>query len=575
MYATRSDNRLGTPTALSLITIPSIWEQQNRSRSRHEEELCIAQRKSHAARVSHARRKHAVQKFIRERAQRCGSKVSPSHVASADQVATRLPRRLCGNSDPFGAFAIEVTPCVNLILTFIRDAVIPAVYGTPFFRACSPDPKGTINLAQSSRNTIISSHSARRYWASHTRYLQDEGMALAALAVHCDLIPQIHLSSTPWTGGNIKSSLHMRTQSMCLLREKLANDSGSCDAASEAVMMHVFLLFRAEHTASHLDAVVVHGSMLRLMVERAAAEERLTFQFLIQCLVIDAEHAVKFMTRPIFDHEGWCIRLLKPLWDRTYSLAPSAPAQLRENISETIELELVRSSLSELRYQLFFTTHPFDTADCYEGGNSDLAFGLLCTRSHVDFARMVSLYLDVRDGAAPLYGQLSPGQRYTQAALILNTLFIVRCWGTAAIINGTDIKDASPELMAQLGICVERMLQDCTFQERIQYQDAHLWILYGCALWERRQQQVRDLLDSVLQSGSTDHFHLCEAYEGTFTARLVDFCEDHKIHTVAQLQKIESKFIQTDLLQPHPVTWFEQTVRFRPWYRRYTKPTRD
>lgn len=532
-------------------------------KSRHERELLDAQCKSHAARIGHARRKRTPRKKGRKTL--AGKTTKPLVSTSSSDELTNVPPPLilAGNSDPFSALALKVTPQVNFMLTFLRDVILPAVYNTPFFRSCSPDPSDIIDLVSSKKSNIISFHNARRDWLNQVSWLQDEGLALAALAVVSDLIPKIMTHASSWTKPSFYRSLHMRARSTQLLREKIDNDESHDFANSDQAMLHAFLLLRAEHSARNYEAVNIHGVTLRRMVERAVSEDRTKISFLVQCLVCVTEHSVKNMCRTVFDVDDWCLKIFEPVWDYTYSVFPKLPDCLYHGVSETVDIEPLRSAIAEIRCLLYFSKHPFRASECYEGGPADLSFSLLCTRALVDLGRLVNLYLDLIDDTKPLCADLSLGRRHTQAGLALTTIFNLRSWGTCAILNGVDLRDASPTIMAHLWPCVQRMLSDCTPRERLHYRDAHLWILYSGSLWEHRQRILyAETANNITQSGVawvTDSTP-CRT---KFTSCLVGFCNAYEINSLDKLQEIESTFVQTDLLQPHAAMWFEETISRR------------
>jgi len=112
------------------------------------------------------------------------------------------------------------------------------------------------------------------------------------------------------------------------------------------------------------------------------------------------------------------------------------------------------------------------------------------------------------------------------------------------MVMGTDIRDASPVIMKHLR---ESMLPAlcCTIDEKLRYREAHIWVLYIGALYERGVE----LADTGLPTRTT-----------SFQELLVREAREMGIMTWKQMQVIERKFMQTDLLRPQGYTWFESVV---------------
>lgn len=522
-------------------------EDEHRKKTRYEHEVTDAKRRAHAARVSWQGRRKSRKDGI-------STKTSLAKTRT-DRAKSLSPTVFAGNSDPFSTWGIEITPQVNLMLTFLRDAVIPATFSTPFFRFCSRNPADTIDLTRERQSSIISHENARREWLSIVACLQDEGRALAALAVHVDKLPAAKKLCLAGSNSDFHTSLALRTRSMHLLHEKIKNDEAGDFTYSEAAIRHVLLLFRAEITASNRDAATLHGLMLRHLLEKASEQGNLPISLVMVCIAADADHAVKFISSTILDFDDWCVRTLSPVWHYKQTIFPPVPQEVHQGLSRTVDVEPLRSAMVEMRLQLYIgTKHASLFGD---PSQSALILPLFITRSYVDKGRLINLCIRLINDTHSVDGALSRGRRYTQAALTLNSIFMLRSWGMAAELNGKDLKDVSPILMSHVRTYAKRMFACCTPMELAHYRDAHLWVLYGGAVWEHRQ------LFAKAKLGDDKAPTLAISYkqpQNWFSLRLAQFCKNHGVCTVEQLLEIESRFIQTDLLKPRPHTWFEHVI---------------
>ena len=164
--------------------------------------------------------------------------------------------------------------------------------------------------------------------------------------------------------------------------------------------------------------------------------------------------------------------------------------------------------------------------------------------SLVNLGLLINTYTELIDDGGLHTVNMTVGQRYTQACLVLACMFVIRSIGHTAMVMGKDIRDRSPVIMLHLSRCWSRVLC-CTAVEKLRYREAHLWILYMGALYEKRRE-----LSGETRSGR----------RGSFQELLSGFARSISVTTWTQMKEIEGKFLQTCLLYPEGYTWFENVL---------------
>lgn len=199
---------------------------------------------------------------------------------------------------------------------------------------------------------------------------------------------------------------------------------------------------------------------------------------------------------------------------------------------------------TEVRLYVYFCHHAYSREDCSGGSPKEIVDAYSTSRSFIDLGRLVNLYVSLVDHGGAYASITTIGQRYTQACLVLAILFTIRSIGHSAIVMGTDIRDKSSIIMSHLGKSFP-FAQCCLEAEKLHYRDAHLWILYIGALHEKRLELAgkKPLVGVV-----------------SFTELLIHEAQASGVRTWEQMQLIEERFIQTDLLYPQGYTWFEDAL---------------
>lgn len=117
-------------------------------------------------------------------------------------------------------------------------------------------------------------------------------------------------------------------------------------------------------------------------------------------------------------------------------------------------------------------------------------------RELLDGAQLHHLHLDLAECKST--GDLSEGQRHTQAALVAALRYLKCRISCQNIVNGIDYRNVNPTLMLQLRASIAAVLRQCTTGEIIVFAGAHLWSLYVGAMYEMEQQVGKTILSIPL-----------------------------------------------------------------------------
>jgi hypothetical protein len=114
----------------------------------------------------------------------------------------------------------------------------------------------------------------------------------------------------------------------------------------------------------------------------------------------------------------------------------------------------------------------------------DLVFAYLTANGFMDHGQLNNMYHDLVEGK--ILEDISSAQRFTLAGMIAALQYTARRVGHDCIINGVDVRDASPKLMEQLGSCIRLSLDMSGARELREFSDANLWMASVGALEEQR-----------------------------------------------------------------------------------------
>ncbi|KIW23508.1 uncharacterized protein PV07_11700 [Cladophialophora immunda] len=296
------------------ITFLPVLEQGSSQRVR---ELHQATARSHAARLSHKWRKQKrsdVENANRQRQHVAEESQPPGASEAAWNQALVSPGLVSilqkGNSDPFNALAIHVTPRVNQILTFFKHGYLPMIY--PAFMG-SEDAIRRIEALQNQeyRDGVLA--------------LRLECSAQALLFINVAFMIKI----SPHRGLEDEALL-LKHQSIKALRRELVK--GSAGQTQSLVLDSVSMLFRGALIAGDLDEAALHANTLRKLLEQKYDQEGgvADLGFLLRVLYQNKQLSVFRFSLSAFDVEEWVPKVLAAYLEPSKAyLEPYRQAMLR------------------------------------------------------------------------------------------------------------------------------------------------------------------------------------------------------------------------------------------------------
>jgi hypothetical protein len=171
---------------------------------------------------------------------------------------------------------------------------------------------------------------------------------------------------------------------------------------------------------------------------------------------------------------------------------PPVPEKVYKDINAAIEHPDLRELTAASRHEGVYTEDGFQVPDAAWGPPEvkQLVFGWFVTRSEYGMMKLLSVYFDLFEGRhlqLKANGEIySVGERLTQAGIALGVLYYIRVLGHEAVINGFDVRDASPGIMAHLKSIMESIPMLASKAEMQHYAQAHAWLLFLGAFAEER-----------------------------------------------------------------------------------------
>jgi hypothetical protein len=433
-------------------------------RSRREQELARSAALSHAAKVSHRRKKEKEKSQTQQESLIVGGPL------------TILPG---GNSDPFESLAVRVTPRVNEVISFVRDYFLPASYVTD-----SP--------------AWIRAFGADKEWLDSVAVLRDECCARAFMLTYTTIIANLTRSDEL----NLEK-LNLKGKSSVALRARIQK-SPEGDAP---VLTSMLFLFAAETFAGNHFEATIHGKTLRtLLYEKSQKEGSVSIEqgFLTRTLWYDVHLAESHMTRTIFDMDGWVTDTLGPTFKPVDKFLEPFSAEFTRNLDRSLDSEPLRTIFVQYRQALWLWTQPNPVADEDGWAASHWVLG----RSYINQGRLVNYFLDVRQTLGMLGFRQATSTSitkithdelfwYTQSCLALGMLYFLAPLGGDPSISGQPLLPTCKTLLLHLRATMAMVLRawvDLSGESEPdllhEFQNAHLWALFLGAQGEQRDSKT-------------------------------------------------------------------------------------
>ncbi|OAG45237.1 hypothetical protein AYO21_00585 [Fonsecaea monophora] len=219
-------------------------------------------------------------------------KADPTRRAGGASGGTRLCSSMqlhMGNSDPFHAYPVKISPQVNELIAFYRDYLLPAQYHVP-------------------AAAWVSSANARLDWSICVSTLQEPALAHAFIARSATVAAVLNPAMRTL-------AMRYRLRSIQELRLRLLNDANH--TFTDVNVLQIIMLQKADIVEQNLSAAMAHAKILQNMFqEQQRRKHTVNFTLLQYALWSDTQISSIFMTPLAFDvsPDGWIEKTMQPLW---------------------------------------------------------------------------------------------------------------------------------------------------------------------------------------------------------------------------------------------------------------------
>ncbi|KIW18007.1 hypothetical protein PV08_02294 [Exophiala spinifera] len=562
-----------------------VPQRPQRRQTQREHELEIANRRSHAATVTHMRKASLHLRYVPPGETRSGraekpillnpessalypkkpTSVTGGH-ASVWQLLASLPEMEDedevvdldslvevlsrgepistapgGNSDAFNCYAISITSRINQVLAFARDVGIPGLFFTPFFHRIS-HPIAQPTVVKSS--SILSSPSAVLNWELTSAALTDQGAALALVSSHvvvmCLFLPP------PAARLFREIAMRMMSHSMLLLRNEIARfpaTQGAPYKASKFLILQMYWLYRAESTARNFAAAAIHEKMLYRFIAELNDEDVDFKYYMYLCMMFWAvDTTIMTMKRDSYDPRPHGSKIIARLQRLAAPDLEYLPADYKYPDC-IINHEPLRSVLVRSRRLATLMSNPLPAEVCADPIKRFNVSYFCVIQNFLDTLTLMDSYFDTTDGGNP-FSLPTGGQKYLYAGACLTIVLVSRSLIDVTSINGVNLREASHIILPHLRRICELVRLTMTPFERTLFQELRLWIFYIGTLYEQRLLLKR--VDPV------------ETWFGDMLA-----IEASASQTVdwQSMKQILQKFLFSEFMEPHGEFWFESWLK--------------
>ncbi len=443
---------------------------------------------------------------------------------------TPTPSLYKGDSDPFACYAIQITPHINQALAFMRDVFFSGMHNS--HRLMGEVDGGGY------REPSLGNY----FWQNTLQALYAEGPALACLASHFGMM-SIFISGSARLNA-LQIGLAMSIKSSGLLRRSLKKEHGSSGLFQENLFAHINFLHRASMLLDDQASNHIYGTMLRGLLIAGMEARTIDQGTLLYAAVVYLDAAAKFFCRTPFDYT-WFEHIFAPQWNAVETILPADSQDTVDGLHETVRRKQLRHLFIISRHMNTYAENPgLLLAWTTDTSRKRSIWAWFTTKSMWVIGVALELFFDLTDCVYPETG-FSIGHQSTQAALSLTLVFQFRSMAHGTKIYGVGIRDHSATIMMHLRRVMTDVFASCTSQELEEYADAHLWILFMGAFWERRNRGTSST------EGEPDWFQ----------QQLVEKALLRKKATWAKLEPTLKRFAYSSWEEPNGAEWFDDVAQ--------------
>ncbi|KIY00903.1 uncharacterized protein Z520_03569 [Fonsecaea multimorphosa CBS 102226] len=406
-----------------------------------------------------------------------------------------------GNSDPFNAYPVSISPRINVILRFYRDIVIPSQYHTGL------DGWRTLDAAVED-------------WRDVVRSLHEKGGALGFLGRWAQVASNVTNNSELAT-----QSLRFRSQSTSMLLKKLQTGSG---LVSKSSYWHVITLYMAEAQAGNADGAWLHAKMLSRALKYESQHGQVDITSLRSFMYNEACACCMFLRKPVLDYDGWVPEVFKIPWAEGRKGLPAMQLSFATSLDPAIEDEFLMDMFMQQRESLAVWRHGSERGD----GLPPAVFTWWCSSHLVKQMRLLKYALDRLDEAKEGKGPQSHLHK-KNAYLALTAVYWTRLIAGDETLLGKEIYQTKKPLRTLTRQLLEKEQLVVEFTGSMKYANARLWALYVGAQAEH------------------DHLGIQQIDENWFSAQLSLLAAQMNLTSWEAVRSILDGFLDCDVVEPH------------------------
>jgi hypothetical protein len=394
-----------------------------------------------------------------------------------------------GNSDPFNTQGLPITPVINKLITFIRDAYLPGVYVTSYmkFRETVPGAPRLTTIGEGFH--VFGRRTVTKVWNSMKEELSEEGRALSWCSSY---LPVLAKFSAPDTARELNLlAMKLRTKSMKILKGHIENMT--LDTPPDiSLISQIVSLFRAACKEGDIAAAKVHAGIIQRLVDRVEVPDRHIQTLFMTCMNNDSELAIAQIRNTFFDYENWIHKQIRRFWAESLERnMPALPPEYQA-LHKSITLSATRQAAIRLRQYLVYRSTEVNLNDPEDLDRTDAVYANFTTYSQYDSGVLINVYINLVAGK--VY-EMEESSRLIQAALALTTLHVSRRGIFEATVYGCDHRSSHHIIIINHLEGTMRQVMDTASADVLdQYREALLWVcFYGARFEWRVNQKIQGL----------------------------------------------------------------------------------
>jgi hypothetical protein len=440
-----------------------------------------------------------------------------------------------GNSDPFDALPISITPRVNEALGFFRTDYLPAVYG---------------------RKSLQTRSSAEELeWQAFLNCMHDECSALAFVFLQSVNLSQVKSMSASRKLSLDQHELALKTKSFAALRERIGKKV-TISTQDRTILRSAILLYQSAIVRGDFIEAAMHGRSLASMLYEREWEIPTTPReqaYVGHMIWSDAHFCQRFMKPPNLD-TTWALEKLKPVMEPVDQLLEKLNGMFVAGMDECLDMEPVRSAFIRDRFAGWLWT----IESLPNGVDSEAAGFWVIATIHLVQGEMVSYALEVdeRLRKATAQGELTEELEciwLTQQSLALGLVFAVWLF-SAPSVGGYKIMWTAPVILSRLrkslgkamhlAYALEPSDTSDSLTGRERFNSAYLWIL-----------------SKVAQSEHTFAKPGSNPWKGWGNKHFAAVAQRMQLSSWEAVHERLRKFLFHDGLEPKAATWVDETIK--------------